>query len=237
MDNFYEKAYSKGFPLSVESLTNYGLLGTYLNVKPSDICLDVGCGSGAFVKEIKKTCRCFGIDLSIYGLLQTLSSGLLQADVETMPFKNEVFSKIIFSRSFSKLNPIKTLMEVDRCLQKPGKVIIFEYESPIYWDLVIKEVWQKYSGSIREPKSMQNITNDLIQVGFYPDDCQRFIDNITYPSHDALINRFLYYSPLQHLFNNHNEKELKNLIRHVVDEVYGPSLTTIIEWFVYTGNK
>lgn len=101
-----------------------------LDPREEDVVLDVGCGNGAFAYEIAKKCFCIGIDWfigdNLFYLTQN-SSGVsfLQADVQNLPFSDNVFDKILLSSVLQMVeNDDLLIKECNRVLKENGIMVL-----------------------------------------------------------------------------------------------------------------
>lgn len=114
---------------------NEATLRRYLELLPSTLeksvsLLDVGCGSGRFVKVLKKEgyITTFGVDIA----LPALSVGkkekldLLLASMEKgLPFQSETFDAVFFLDVIEHLQrPYEALLELQRVIKKDGLLLI-----------------------------------------------------------------------------------------------------------------
>jgi ubiquinone/menaquinone biosynthesis C-methylase UbiE len=95
--------------------------------------LDVGCGSGAAVRNAATvSARSVGVDLSpgMIARARELSAGLdgaefVEADSEALPFGNGEFSAILCTTSFHHYpNPVAAMGEMARVLAFDGRLVI-----------------------------------------------------------------------------------------------------------------
>ena len=102
-----------------EQKIKHSLIKENLNIKNSDLLLDVGCGTGLF----DFNCNAVGIDPSIE-LLQQSSNNQnniikIQAKAENIPFKSNVFDKVISVTSMHNFGDIKKgIKEIKRVGKK-----------------------------------------------------------------------------------------------------------------------
>ncbi len=100
------------------------------NNKPKKIA-DLGCGTGLLCAEIKKKypqARIIGVDLAP-GMIEAArakdcATELVEADVESLPFKDHEFDLLVSSSSFQWMDMDKVIREARRVL-KPGGQLIF----------------------------------------------------------------------------------------------------------------
>lgn len=115
-------------------LTKWGLSNVRLN--KTDIVLDIGCGGGMTIKQIKdEVDMIYGIDHSNTAVLKSIEINkdsvlngkvtILEGNIEKLPFKSCAFDKIITVESFYFWpNPLDNLKEVRRVLADNGKFIL-----------------------------------------------------------------------------------------------------------------
>lgn len=101
-----------------------------LNPQKDDLILDTGCGGGFFTYEIAKICKCIGIDWNIsknlsYAMRKLPSVSYMKSDVQKMPFKDEIFDKILLSSVLQMVeNDEDLLKECYRVLKKNGVLVL-----------------------------------------------------------------------------------------------------------------
>jgi SAM-dependent methyltransferase len=112
-------------------------------VKPSkgETLLDVGCGSGAFVDQLKfMGLRTTGIDISFNNVRiaaeKSSESAFLVADAEQLPFADREFDVVTLSGLLHHLPSLdKTLSESRRILKPGGRVFAYDPNgrNPAMW--------------------------------------------------------------------------------------------------------
>lgn len=107
-----------------------------LALQENDTLMDAGCGSGLFSSmAIKTGARVTAIDAAP-GLLQVARSrnpqnNFLEADLETMPFGNDVFDVITGFNSFQYAGSFEgALLEAKRVLKPGGRLVIGIWDKP-----------------------------------------------------------------------------------------------------------
>ncbi len=103
-------------------------------IKDSTKILDLGCGEGSRLNELrkktsKKDIDWFGIDINEYAIKNAKknykSINFTKGNLEHLPFKDKEFDIIFSSFVFEHLtNPEKVLKESQRVLQEKGKLLI-----------------------------------------------------------------------------------------------------------------
>jgi ubiquinone/menaquinone biosynthesis C-methylase UbiE len=109
-----------------------------LDPSPGDRMLDVGCGSGAAVREAAPTVdRAVGVDLS-QGMIDrarelagaTPNVEFLVADAEALPFEDAAFTTLLCTTSFHHYpNPGSAVAEMARVLTPGGRIVIADMVS------------------------------------------------------------------------------------------------------------
>jgi len=118
----YDELYLK------EQMEKFEKLRKFVGFKKSDFVLDVGCGTGSITNEIKKNVKfVIGIDVSIGMVKLAKKKGIIcvVADAENLPFKRDVFDKVICITTIQNIeNQEKGMNEMERVCKKKGMVII-----------------------------------------------------------------------------------------------------------------
>jgi len=107
-------------------------------LKENDFILDIGCGDGIYLQDIK--CKKVGLDISITNLKkakQRNPNGLfVLGDAENLPFKNEIFDHTFIVQVLHHLPDYKRCFrEVNRVLRVGAKLYI-EGQNSDGWFLV-----------------------------------------------------------------------------------------------------
>lgn len=108
---------------------NADRLISLLGIISSDFVLDVGCGPGAYLDDIKKKKHtfCVGLDLSFDAIRKrhTWDNFLVVADMHYLPFKANSFTKLFSLGTVEHTpNTKKVLAEVARMLKTGGKACL-----------------------------------------------------------------------------------------------------------------
>ena len=91
-------------------------------------CLDVGCGLGRFIKDYNKhnASFCVGVDINQKNLTKCKSikgTNLVRADIENLPFRNDVFDVVSCIATMEHLpNPSKAMRELATVARRGGLV-------------------------------------------------------------------------------------------------------------------
>lgn len=117
------------------------LLLEFLNPRPGEKILDVGCGTGIFTQDVSDCgARVTGMDLSIPMLQKAIArmgstsfTGLC-ADMYALPFLSNSFDKV-FSMTAIEFVPDagRAIAELDRVTRKGGRVVVTTLNSLSPW--------------------------------------------------------------------------------------------------------
>lgn len=93
--------------------------------KKIDLILDAGCGTGMLLEKIAPKYTTVGIDFSnemiIIAKNKIKNSNLIRADLNNLPFKDNIFSKVFGVTVLQNLDrPQIAIREIARTLQKKG---------------------------------------------------------------------------------------------------------------------
>jgi ubiquinone/menaquinone biosynthesis C-methylase UbiE len=94
-----------------------------------DRVLEVGCGAGNILEKIPPG-NLLGVDISAFILTKAKQklrerAELLEADAQSLPFKDQVFKQVICSEVFEHLlDPLVSLREIARILDQQGVAIV-----------------------------------------------------------------------------------------------------------------
>ena len=101
----------------------------YLDIKDSDFILDVGCGAGNMLDQVRSTHR-FGVDISNFVLALSINRledrvDLSRGNAELLPFKDDTFDKVFCSEVIEHtMNPDKVIREIYRVLKPEGICVV-----------------------------------------------------------------------------------------------------------------
>ena len=146
-----------------------------------DSALDVATGTcDAAIEAHKKISKVVGVDLS-FGMLQFgkkkikgQNIGLVCASAENLPFKDEVFDNVIIAFGIRNIpDKISALYEFKRVLKKGGRLVILEFNKPIYKSF--GAMYNFYSSKLL-PFVGKIISKNDDAYSYLPDSIQHFPD-------------------------------------------------------------
>ena len=110
----------------------YGFLAELLkSLKEKKAILDIGTGTGIFVREYGKKWNVTGVDISKYYLKLANDLKVVVGDVHELPFNDETFDVIISKSSLCYWkNPVRGINEILRVLKPNGKFLIMDLIKP-----------------------------------------------------------------------------------------------------------
>lgn len=101
--------------------------------------LDVGCGSGMFVKKLEKRgIRSYGIDICNSAFLSDVDT-LLVADVESLPFEDESFDFVTSHSVLHEVDPLLAINEMTRVLKIGGTLNIIDVAMILDQGVILKK--------------------------------------------------------------------------------------------------
>jgi ubiquinone/menaquinone biosynthesis C-methylase UbiE len=147
-----------------------------LALNRDDVLLDLGCGTGAAVREAAPAVRrAVGFDLSPAMIAQAraLATGLpnvefREGDVSgPLPFADGEFTAIVCTTAFHHFpNPLETIAEMSRVLAPHGRVVIADanrrHPAVFVLDLALRRLQRSHVG-FRSPVELMR---DLCAAGF-----------------------------------------------------------------------
>lgn len=101
-----------------------------IDISPSEIVLDNGCGTGLLFNKINA--HIVGLDFSNKLLISSRKRSckndmihLVQADADNLPFRSAIFHKVFSITLIQNIkNPLKTILEMKRACHYHGVLII-----------------------------------------------------------------------------------------------------------------
>jgi ubiquinone/menaquinone biosynthesis C-methylase UbiE len=150
-----------------------------LALNPNDVLLDLGCGTGAAVRDAApQVSRAVGLDLSpgmIAQARERAEAEGLDSNVEfvvgdvsgPLPFDDGAFTAVVCTTAFHHFpRPRDTVAEIARVLAAPGRVVIADanrrHPAVFALDLGLR-VFQRSHAAFRSPAQ---IMHDLCAAGF-----------------------------------------------------------------------
>ncbi|MFC1678586.1 class I SAM-dependent methyltransferase, partial [Patescibacteria group bacterium] len=105
------------------------LIIKYFPEKPPKKILDIGCGAGALLSELKKNSECFGIDkspLAIKFCRKRSLNNIKYGDATNIPYEDHKFDLVLALDIIEHVqNDDQAIGEIKRVLRPDGKAIIF----------------------------------------------------------------------------------------------------------------
>lgn len=239
---FYREAAKRGYPLRVEKLEVYTPILEFMQLTKEDRLLDVGCGAGTFVSQAKKQCWSVGIDIVSHGC-----HFCVQGEGEALPFLENSFTVVYYSKSFPLMEMERALKEAYRVSEPGGMLILRELvestpvDDAISWiceQLVRRNVYiptaYPYFPEIT-PQSVEKFISPLWHVV----ESATFKTVLEYHSVDELIHRLVFYSPLSAITYTapHKRRLLKAIIAEGVTTFFGGSPVVETEYFIIKAFK
>ena len=172
-----------------------------LDLKPSDLLLDIGVGGSGYtiIEAAKEGVKAIGIDISFEGIKKAKSSArvinrgnlklcnFLVSSAEFLPFPNKYFTKVC---SIAVLEHIgddsKAINEISRVIKKQGKIFISvpnSYETMPFIYTILNKINDKRVGHLRHYKSSELI-KEFEKKGF-------ILNDLTYHAHKVKILQYI----------------------------------------------
>jgi len=162
-----------------------------------EMILDVGTGTGIYLLEaVRFGAHVIGIDISV-NMLNVLGKkiknkkiypqvDLLVADAENLPFRSNLFDKIICNTVLEfLLHPVQALKEFNRIILLDGKVVMGVLTSTSLWalkrrvnNLTVEDIWSKARFfSLRTLRKISDQAGFIVEKArwsvFAPPNCPR----------------------------------------------------------------
>ena len=145
-----------------------------LDIKPGSIVLDVGMGTGVFIpfllREIGKGGRIVALDFAEKMLGRACTKGFngdigyLQADVVSIPLRDEVFDAVVCYSSFPHFqDELEALVEMKRVIKRGGRLLICHTSSRASINGIHRQIPAVENDIIPDEGEMQMI---LLRAGF-----------------------------------------------------------------------
>ena len=142
-------------------------------INNTDDVLEIGCGAGAFTKQIKSYKSISGVDYSI-DAINTIKNQIpdgkfYHAEASALPFQDNAFDRIIcfsvffYFASYEYAN--QTLQEMLRVLKPGGKILIGEVS-----DIHKKDIAMKLRAKSQSVRKGREVYDAEVQHLYYPAD-------------------------------------------------------------------
>ena len=120
-----------------EQKVKLNIIKENLDIKSTDLLLDVGCGTG--ISDFN--CKVLGIDPSVELLKQNLETSVILAKAENIPFRDRTFDKVISVTSMHNFDNIeKGIEEIKRVGKKDFAFSILKKSNKFdFIEKIIKE--------------------------------------------------------------------------------------------------
>lgn len=113
--------------------TYFGRVRKYLDPKPQEKILEIGCGRGHTVKKVQRIAPyTFGIDLNSKAIQNGVAKNLQVMNAESLEFQDNTFDKIYSFHTIEHIpNIAKALNEMIRVLKPGGKIMLVYPAEPV----------------------------------------------------------------------------------------------------------
>lgn len=240
--DFYQEAAKRGYPLRVEKLEEYSPILEFMQLTREDRLLDVGCGAGTFVSLAKKHCWSVGIDIVLHGCCFCV-----QGNGEALPFLENSFTVVYFSKSFPLMEMEHALKEAYRTSKPEGILMLRELVESTPWDDTVSWISrQLMRNNVYIPAEYPYIpeitlqsVEKFISPRWHVRESATFKTVLAYPSVDELIDRLVFYSPLSAITYTAPQKTrlLRAITADGVATFFGESLIVETEYFIIKAFK
>jgi len=159
VDRFARQAKAfAGSPLQNDPARLRRLLA-FLDARPGERVLDVGCGPGIVTAALRRTgFEAVGVDLTPAMLREARSAGVtcVRGDVTSLPFRSEAVDVALSRNTFHHLaDPRRVLQEMARIVRHGGRVVIEDMEAPA--DASQRDYHETVE-TLRDPAHAQTLT-------------------------------------------------------------------------------
>ena len=111
-----------------------------VNPRKGQKLLDMGCGTGGFIKRLDKNLNLFGVDISTVSIVKAKCNNsdinFIIGDIENTNFKENTFDIVVFSGVLHHFQNFKKSLDEAHIILKPGgKIFAFDphKKNPIMW--------------------------------------------------------------------------------------------------------
>lgn len=126
-----------------------------LKLTKGAVVLDAGCGAGYVSEGMAPRVKLIGVDIekeAVEFCQKNRKGKFLQADLESLPFKNNYFDLIIFTNTIEHLeNPHPILSELTRVLKPGGKLYVTTENCNNFFWLLLEQTWFRFFGGPCKP--------------------------------------------------------------------------------------
>jgi ubiquinone/menaquinone biosynthesis C-methylase UbiE len=122
------------FTYTIGATKRIQVMSEYIDIRPSDILLDIGGNTGKITEAYSKNCKEVIVlepkhNVIEYGMSHRPHIKFIEGEAENIPLPGEYFDKVVASASFHHFSDQdKALEEVKRVLKLGGKMIILEID-------------------------------------------------------------------------------------------------------------
>jgi ubiquinone/menaquinone biosynthesis C-methylase UbiE len=143
----------------------YRTLLSKIAFKKTDLILDAGCGTGILLEKITQKHTAVGLDFSKKMLRiarsKIKSSNLIRADLNSLPFKDKVFSKILGVTVMQNIeHPQIVVREIARTLKKKGLTAL----STLKKKSTKKEIQELVENAGLKAKEIYEVSEDIVII-------------------------------------------------------------------------
>ncbi|MFQ6010396.1 MAG: methyltransferase domain-containing protein [Candidatus Aenigmatarchaeota archaeon] len=129
----------------------YEKICRFVDLRPEDRILDIGCGKGYSLEDFNKTNKIIGLDLHKNQRIFQENFSYVQGDGADLPFKDKEFDVVICVGVLEHIHPYEKLVKIANEIRRVGKyyaVIVPHYYTPIEPHFQLP-LWQFYPASLK----------------------------------------------------------------------------------------
>lgn len=126
-------------------------LFAYLDPRPAEKILDVGCNRGFYASKIQKISPyTYGIDINPVAIENGFARNLQVMDATSLDFPDESFDKVYSSHTIEHVpDPLRMLQEIERVLKPGGRLVLAYPAEPIRGLLAVPAAFVAYGNPFR----------------------------------------------------------------------------------------